>query len=140
MHPFMFTSLQLENKESLVFFFLSFDVSYLSLSMFPGPVDQINWEDFHTQSPLNAIDHDVKAFTVPDDETGMIQFVRHLFEVQVGILRTQTISKGEPLLLPEHGFSSTSIRLTSLGIEFVICLLIFQSELIRSVKVVSQQF
>lgn len=54
--------------------------------MLPGPVDQINWEDLHTQSPLDAIDHDVKAFAVPDDEAGVIQFVRHLFEVQVGIL------------------------------------------------------
>lgn len=61
--------------------------TYLPLSVFPGPVDQINWEDFHTQPPLNAVHHDVKAFTVPDDEAGMIQFVRHLFEVQVGILR-----------------------------------------------------
>lgn len=63
------------------------EVTYLSLSMFPGPVDQIDWEDFHTQTSLNAVDHDVKAFTVPDDEAGMIQFVRHLLEVEVGILR-----------------------------------------------------
>lgn len=55
--------------------------TYLPLGVFPGPVDEINWEDFHTQAPLNAVHHDVKAFTVPDDESGMIQFVRHLFEV-----------------------------------------------------------
>lgn len=65
--------------------------------MFPGPVDQINWEDFHTQSPLNAIHHNVKAFAVPDDEAGMIQFVRHLFEVQVGILRHRQLSDSVPL-------------------------------------------
>lgn len=73
-------------------------MTYLPLSVFPGPVDEIDWEDFHTQTPLNAVHHDVKAFAVPDDEAGMIQFIRHLFEVQVGVLR-QTIAKGEHLLV-----------------------------------------
>lgn len=55
--------------------------------MFPGPIDEINWEDFHAQPPLNTIHHYVQAFTVPDYKAWVIQFVCHLFEVQVGILR-----------------------------------------------------
>lgn len=62
-------------------------VSYLSLGMFPGPIDEINREDFHAQPPLNTINHYMQAFTVPDNKAWVVQFVCHLFEVQVGILR-----------------------------------------------------
>lgn len=54
--------------------------------MFPGPINKIDWEDLHAQPPLNAVHHDMQAFAVPDYEARVVQFVSHLFEVQVGIL------------------------------------------------------
>lgn len=60
--------------------------SYLSLCVFPWTIDEIDREHLNAQPPLNAIHHDLQAFTVPDYKTGVIQFVCHLFEVQVGIL------------------------------------------------------
>lgn len=66
--------------------------------MFPGPVDQINREDLHPQTSLDAVNYDVKAFTVPDDEASVVQFVRHLFKVQVGILK-EIYVKSESLLV-----------------------------------------
>lgn len=61
-------------------------VSYLSLSMFPWSIDEINREDLHAQPPLNAIHHYLQAFTVPDDKAWVVQLICNLFEVQVGIL------------------------------------------------------
>lgn len=70
-------------------------VSYLSLSVFPWPVDEIDREDLHAQPPLNAIHHYMQAFTVPDYKAWVVQFVCHLFEVQVGILRYRQKSTSE---------------------------------------------
>lgn len=64
----------------------SLSANYLSLSVFPGPINKIDWEDLHAQPPLNAVHHDMQAFAVPDYEARVVQFVGHLFEVQVGIL------------------------------------------------------
>lgn len=61
-------------------------VKYLSLGVFPWPIDEIDWKDLHAQPPLNAIHHYLQAFTVPDYKAWVVQFVCHLFEVQVGIL------------------------------------------------------
>lgn len=41
-------------------------VTYLSLGILPGSVDQVNREDFHAQAPLNSIDHNVQPLAVPD--------------------------------------------------------------------------
>ena len=62
-------------------------VSYLSLCVFPWPIDEIDREHLNAQSPLNAIHHNLQAFTVTDWKTCVVQFVRHLFEVKAGILR-----------------------------------------------------
>ncbi len=70
-------------------------VSYLSLSVFPWPIDEIDREDLHAQPPLNAIHHYMQAFTVADYKAWVVQFVRHLFEVQVGILRYRQKSASE---------------------------------------------
>ncbi|TNN51276.1 hypothetical protein EYF80_038537 [Liparis tanakae] len=56
--------------------------SYLSLSVLPWPIDEIDREDLHAQPSLDAIHDYMQAFTVPDYKAGMVQFVRHLFEVQ----------------------------------------------------------
>lgn len=56
-------------------------MSYLSLSVFPWPINEINWEDLHAQTPLNAIHHYMQAFTIPDYEAWVVQLVCHLFEV-----------------------------------------------------------
>ena len=60
--------------------------SYLSFCVFPWSIDQINRKRLHAQPPLNAVHHDMQAFTVPDYKSCMIQLVGHLFEVKVGIL------------------------------------------------------
>lgn len=61
-------------------------VSYLSLRVFPWPVDEVDGENLHAQSPLNAIYHNMQTFAVPDHKAWVIQFICYLFEVQVGIL------------------------------------------------------
>lgn len=71
--------------------------SYLSLSVLPWPIDEIDREDLHAQPPLDAIHDYMQAFTVPDYKAGMVQFVRHLFEVQVGILGKRPKTKSETL-------------------------------------------
>ena len=54
---------------------------YLSLSMFPRSIDEINREQLHGQAPHNATDHNLQAFTVPDHEAMVVQFISHLLEV-----------------------------------------------------------
>ena len=61
-------------------------VSHLSLSMLPGSVDEVHGEDFHTQASLDAVHHHLEALTVPDHEAWMVQLIRHLLEVQIGVL------------------------------------------------------
>lgn len=61
-------------------------VLYLSLSVFPWSIYEIDREDFHAQAPLNAIHNYMQTFTVSDHKSWMIQLVCHLFKVQVGIL------------------------------------------------------
>lgn len=68
--------------------------AYLALRVFPGSIDQVNGEDFHAQTSLHAINHNVQAFVVPDYKARVIQFIRDLFEVQAGILyRRKTHAK-----------------------------------------------
>ena len=56
-------------------------IRYLSLGMFPWSIDEINREQLHRQAPYNATDHNFQAFTVPDHEAMVVQFIRHLLEV-----------------------------------------------------------
>lgn len=62
-------------------------LSYLSLGMFPRSVDEVDGEDLQAQPSLDTVHHYMQAFTVPDYEARVVQFISHLFEVQVGILR-----------------------------------------------------
>lgn len=59
---------------------------YLSLSVFPWSIDEIDGKHLHAQPPLNAVHDYMQAFAVPDYKACVVQFVGHLFEVQVGIL------------------------------------------------------
>ena len=56
-------------------------IRYLSLSMFPWSIYEINGEELHGQAPHNATDHNFQAFTVPDHEAMVVQFICHLLEV-----------------------------------------------------------
>lgn len=68
---------------------------YLSLSVFPWPINEIDREDLHAQAPLDAIHNYMQAFTVPDYKACVVQFVCHLFEVQVGILQDRQKSTSD---------------------------------------------
>lgn len=54
--------------------------------MLPRPIDEIYREDLHAKAPLNPVDHNLQALTVPDHKPWVVQLIRHLFEVQIRIL------------------------------------------------------
>lgn len=61
-------------------------MNYLSLSVFPGPVDEVDREHLHAQPPLDATHHHMETLTVSDHEAGVVQLISHLLEVKVGVL------------------------------------------------------
>lgn len=62
------------------------NISYLSLSMFPRPIDEIHRKTFNAQPSLDPIHHYLQAFAVSDYKARVVQFICHLFEVEIGIL------------------------------------------------------
>lgn len=61
-------------------------ISYLSLSMFPRAIDEIHRKTFNAQPSLDPIHHYLQAFAVSDYKARVVQFICHLFEVEIGIL------------------------------------------------------
>lgn len=58
--------------------------------MLPWSVDEVYREDLHTQTSLNTIYYNLQPFTVPDHEACMVQLIRDLFEIQIGVLKKQS--------------------------------------------------